>query len=61
MKTGVTNLGGLIGTYDTVESTDPNSEKVMKNTLAIKKEKQLVRSLRQLPQAEAKQTLLMAA
>ena len=35
-ETGVTNLGGLIGTYDTVESTDPNSEKVMKNTLAIK-------------------------
>ncbi len=32
----VKNLGGLIGTYDTVESTDPNSEKVMKNTLAIK-------------------------
>ena len=32
----VTNLGGLIGTYDTVKSTDPNSEKVMKNTLAIK-------------------------
>ena len=32
----VTNLGGLIGTYDTVESTDLNSEKVMKNTLAIK-------------------------
>lgn len=35
-ETGVTNLGGLIGTCDTVESTDPNSEKVMKNTLAIK-------------------------
>ena len=32
----VTNLGGLIGTYDTVESTNPNSAEVMKNTLAIK-------------------------
>ena len=32
----VTNLGGLIGTYDTVASTDGNSAAVMKNTLAIK-------------------------
>lgn len=32
----VTNLGGLIGTYDTVESTNSNSAAVMKNTLAIK-------------------------
>ena len=32
----VTNLGGLIGTYDTVESTDSKSAAVMKNTLAIK-------------------------
>lgn len=32
----VTNLGGLIGTYDTVESTNPNSAEVMKNTLDIK-------------------------
>lgn len=35
-ETEVTNLGGLIGTYDTVESTNPNSAEVMKNTLAIK-------------------------
>lgn len=35
-ETEVTNLGGLIGTYDTVESTNPNSAAVMKNTLAIK-------------------------
>ena len=35
-ETEVTNLGGLIGTYDTVESTNPNSAVVMKNTLAIK-------------------------
>lgn len=32
----VTNLGGLIGAYDTVASTDGNSADVMKNTLAIK-------------------------
>lgn len=32
----VTNLGGLIGTYDTVKSTEPTSAEVMKNTLAIK-------------------------
>ena len=32
----VTNLGGLIGAYDTVASTDGNSVAVMKNTLAIK-------------------------
>ena len=32
----VTNLGGLIGAYDTVASTDENSTAVMKNTLAIK-------------------------
>lgn len=32
----VTNLGGLIGTYDTVASTDGNSAAVMKNTLVIK-------------------------
>lgn len=32
----VTNLGGLIGAYDTVASTDENSADVMKNTLAIK-------------------------
>lgn len=32
----VTNLGGLIGAYDTVKSTDGNSAAVMKNTLAIK-------------------------
>ena len=32
----VTNLGGLIGAYDTVASTDENSVAVMKNTLAIK-------------------------
>lgn len=32
----VKNLGGLIGTYDTVESTNSNSAAVMKNTLAIK-------------------------
>lgn len=32
----VTNLGGLIGAYDTVASTDGNSAAVMKNTLAIK-------------------------
>ena len=32
----VTNLGGLIGAYDTVKSTDGNSTAVMKNTLAIK-------------------------
>lgn len=32
----VTNLGGLIGAYDTVASTDENSAVVMKNTLAIK-------------------------
>ena len=32
----VTNLGGLIGTYDTVASADENSAAVMKNTLAIK-------------------------
>ena len=32
----VTNLGGLIGAYDTVTSTDGNSADVMKNTLAIK-------------------------
>lgn len=34
----VTNLGGLIGTYDTVKSTDTISAEVMKNTLAIKGE-----------------------
>ena len=34
----VTNLGGLIGTYDTVKSTDTTSAEVMKNTLAIKGE-----------------------
>lgn len=32
----VTNLGGLIGAYNTVASTDGNSVAVMKNTLAIK-------------------------
>lgn len=32
----VTNLGGLIGAYNTVASTDGNSAAVMKNTLAIK-------------------------
>ena len=32
----VTNLGGLIGAYDTVASTDENSADVMKNTLTIK-------------------------
>ena len=32
----VTNLGGLIGAYDTVASTDENSADVMKNTLVIK-------------------------
>lgn len=32
----VKNLGGLIGAYDTVISTDENSADVMKNTLAIK-------------------------
>lgn len=32
----VTNLGGLIGAYDTVDSADENSADVMKNTLAIK-------------------------
>lgn len=32
----VTNLGGLIGAYDTVDSTVENSAAVMKNTLAIK-------------------------
>ena len=32
----VTNLGGLIGAYDTVASTVENSAAVMKNTLAIK-------------------------
>ena len=32
----VTNLGGLIGAYDTVDSTDGNSAAVMKNTLVIK-------------------------
>lgn len=32
----VTNLGGLIGAYDTVASTDENSAAVMRNTLAIK-------------------------
>lgn len=32
----VTNLGGLIGSYVTVGSTDKNSAAVMKNTLAIK-------------------------
>ena len=32
----VKNLGGLIGAYDTVTSTDRNSAAVMKNTLAIK-------------------------
>ena len=32
----VTNLGGLIGSYVTVDSTDKNSAAVMKNTLAIK-------------------------
>ena len=32
----VTNLGGLIGAYDTVASTAGNSADVMKNTLAIK-------------------------
>ena len=32
----VTNLGGLIGSYATVDSTDKNSVAVMKNTLAIK-------------------------
>ena len=32
----VTNLGGLIGAYDTAKSTDGNSAAVMKNTLAIK-------------------------
>lgn len=32
----VTNLGGLIGAYDTVASTEENSAVVMKNTLAIK-------------------------
>ena len=32
----VKNLGGLIGVYDTVTSTDGNSADVMKNTLAIK-------------------------
>ena len=35
-ETEVTNLGGLIGTYDTVESTNSNSAAVMKNTLTIK-------------------------
>ena len=34
----VINLGGLIGTYDTVESTNSNSAAVMKNTLTIKGE-----------------------
>ena len=34
----VKNLGGLIGTYDTVESTNSNSAAVMKNTLTIKGE-----------------------
>lgn len=32
----VTNLGGLIGSYATVDSTDKSSAAVMKNTLAIK-------------------------
>ena len=32
----VTNLGGLIGAYETVDSADGNSADVMKNTLAIK-------------------------
>lgn len=32
----VTNLGGLIGAYDTVVSTDRDSVDVMKNTLTIK-------------------------
>lgn len=32
----VTNLGGLIGAYETVDSADGNSAAVMKNTLAIK-------------------------
>lgn len=32
----VTNLGGLIGSYATVDSADKNSAAVMKNTLAIK-------------------------
>lgn len=32
----VTNLGGLIGAYDTIASTEGNSAAVMKNTLAIK-------------------------
>ena len=32
----VTNLGGLIGAYDTVVSTDRDSVAVMKNTLTIK-------------------------
>ena len=32
----VTNLGGLIGAYDTVDSADGNSAAVMKNTLTIK-------------------------
>lgn len=32
----VTNLGGLIGAYDTVVSTDRDSVDVMKNTLVIK-------------------------
>lgn len=32
----VTNLGGLIGAYNTVASTDGNSAAVMQNTLAIK-------------------------
>ena len=35
-ESGVTNLGGLIGAYDTVDSADGNSAAVMKNTLAIK-------------------------
>ena len=32
----VKNLGGLVGAYDTVASTDGNSAAVMQNTLAIK-------------------------
>lgn len=35
-ESGVKNLGGLIGAYDTVASADGNSAAVMKNTLAIK-------------------------
>lgn len=57
----VKNLGGLIGAYDTVTSTDRNSVAVMKNTLAIKGTSNAADSdIRAFPQVEVKQVPRMA-